>query len=133
MKLTERIFELSCPWDNPYQGKQQRMLFVCSAGLLRSATAATIASQMGINARNCGSHLEYALIPISVNLVFWAEKIVFVNPENYSRAKKMFFGDMEALALIDKKSIVWDIEDDFRYMDPTLVGMVQDRLLKILN
>ena len=56
---TEEIFELSAPYNNPYQGTDKKLLFVCSAGLLRSATAANLFAKKGYNTRGCGS-AEYA-------------------------------------------------------------------------
>lgn len=126
--FTQDIFSLSCPWDNAYQGRYDRVLFVCSAGLLRSATAATLGSKLGLNTRNCGSHMEYALVPISVNLVFWAHKIVFVNQENYDRALDLFFGDKETQNLIITKGVVWNIEDNYEYMSPTLVSIMEPKI-----
>lgn len=133
MTRTEQIFQLSCPYDNHWQGIAPRVLFVCSAGLLRSATAATLGSQMGMNTRNCGSHYEYALIPISANLIYWAKKIVFVNYANYERAKENFANDEELLCQLKYKKVVWDIEDDYCYMDDTLVSLIKPKLSEILS
>jgi predicted protein tyrosine phosphatase len=133
MHKTEAIFELSCPYDNEYQGPYERHLYVCSAGLLRSATAATIAATLGVNARSCGSHYEYALVPISVNLVHWAQKIIFVNPDNLDRSNKNFFGDLETLRLIEKKAIVWNIEDDYDYMSTVLLNILTRKIKEILT
>lgn len=46
--LTDKIFQLTTPYDNPYQGKTPRWLFVCSAGLLRSPTGAAVAIKPGL-------------------------------------------------------------------------------------
>jgi len=59
------IFNTTAPYNNYNQGSTPRWLFVCSAGLLRSPTGAALAVKKGINARSCGSALDYALIPIS--------------------------------------------------------------------
>src|SRR5574343_525749 len=68
---------------NPYQTKAKRVLCVCSAGLLRSPTMAnTLHKEYGYNTRACGSCVEFALIPISEALVYWADEIVFVNKDN---------------------------------------------------
>ena len=115
------IHELSCPFANEYQGARIRMLFVCSAGMLRSPTAAAVAASMGHNTRSCGSSLSYALIPISVNLVHWAEKIFFVNEENYYESMDVFEHDNETVNLLQKKAVVWEIKDDFDYYHPDLV------------
>jgi predicted protein tyrosine phosphatase len=126
--LTAKIFELSAPYDNPYQSQRKRWLFVCSAGLLRSPTGAAVATEMGVNARSCGSS-SYALIPLSVNLIMWAGKIFFVNKENYMEAKINFEGtgydeDIEA------KAVMLDIPDIYHAYDPKLVTMFQEELKK---
>lgn len=125
---TEQIFELTTPYDNKFQGPSKRYLFVCSAGILRSPTAAAVAIKEGYNARSCGSHHGFALIPISVNLVYWAHKIFFMNKENYDRALQNFFGDNETLSLIKEKAIIWSIEDDYNYMQSELVNIVEKLL-----
>ena len=124
---TQKIFELSCPFNNPYQGNASRYLFVCSAGLLRSPTAAAVANGMGYNARSCGSEY-YALVQISANLIEWADKIFFVNEENYSRALETFAPLPEYTEMLLAKSVVWDIEDQFDYGDPTLRRIVAELL-----
>ena len=118
--LTDKIFELNAPYDNPYQGSFPRILFVCSAGILRSAAAATIASGRGINARAVGSSPKYALIPVSVNLIEWAHRIVFVNPENKAQVLKTF-ANTGYEEDIERKSVVWNIPDNYEYMHPTLM------------
>lgn len=117
--LTELIFKLSAPWNNPYQNEDPRLLFVCSAGLLRSPTGAELFSKKGYNTRSCGSHIEFALIPLTANLIRWANLIVFVHPENEARAV-VFFKDEWREELI-RKSIILDIPDKFTRNDPDLV------------
>lgn len=127
MTKTEQIFQLTAPYNNPYQGGAPRVLFVCSAGLLRSATAATIGSTLGMNTRNAGSE-QYALIPISANLIHWAEKIYFVNEENLRSTIRTFDGCPELLDMLAAKSITWDIPDCYDYMHPKLVLLITDLL-----
>ena len=81
--MNEIIFSTKSPWDNPYQGKDKKVVFVYSAGILRSATAARLYAGK-YNTRACGSE-EYTLIKLSDDLVCWADQIVFVNEENYMR------------------------------------------------
>lgn len=124
---TDQIFELTTPYDNMCQGPAKRVLFVCSAGMLRSATAATIGSRMGFNTRACGSE-NYALVPLSVNLINWAQSIFFVNQYNFVSAKHTFFEDIDTYNQINEKSNVWDIEDIYNYMDPKLQQIITDLL-----
>lgn len=130
MTKTEQIFKLSAPFDNMCQGKIPRYLFVCSAGLLRSPTAAAVATQMGRNARSCGS-ARYALIPLSVNLIHWAHTIFFVNEENSSQALETFghidYADEHDMLLT--KGVVWDIPDTYNYMEDPLPAIVREFLL----
>ena len=56
--LTNKIFLLNAPYDNPYQGDRRRILFVCSAGLLRSPTGAHVGSVRGYNTRAAGSNQD---------------------------------------------------------------------------
>lgn len=124
---TEEIFQVSAPYDNAYQGSHIRALFVCSAGLLRSPTAAVMGAQHGMNTRSCGSE-AYALIPLSANLIEWANVIYFVNPYNYESAVINFSRDPYLQELIKKRAIVWDIPDNFNYMDPALIEVINKLL-----
>ena len=111
---TEQIFSTPCPFDNPYQGKDRKVLFVCSAGILRSATAARIYANK-YNTRCAGSE-DYALIPVTHNLLQWCDEIVFVNEYNYLRTCKQF-DLMEYRCLIR----VLDIPDNYDHMCPMLI------------
>ncbi len=125
--MNAQIFNLNAPYDNPYQGNRRRMLFVCSAGLLRSPTGAFVGQQRGWNTRACGSHTRYALIPLSVNLIAWANKIIFVNPENLEAALRTFknTGYEEE---IEQKSVVLNIPDRYEAFDPKLIQIFEEAL-----
>lgn len=127
------IFQLSAPYDNPYQGSYPRWLFVCSAGLLRSPTGAALANQRGINARACGAALNYALIPISNNLVMWAHKIVFVCSEVEEMSRKVFRNQPELLEHIDAVGVTLDIPDRYEYMQRRLVKHFERELFEPLG
>jgi predicted protein tyrosine phosphatase len=126
----DTIFRTNAPYNNPYQGSNERWLFVCSAGLLRSPTGAALAIQRGINARSCGSNFNYALIPCSANLINWANKIVFVNVENLWQLEDNFLGHKDLLEQIEQKQIVLSIPDNFEYMDSELVQLFEIELFQ---
>ena len=115
------IFNTTTPYSNHYQGSAPRWLFVCSAGLLRSPTGAALAIKKGLNARSCGSAIDYALIPISANLIMWAEKIVFVNEENYHESLELFKDYQMLHNLLTMRSLVLNIPDMYEYNDPDLI------------
>lgn len=106
--------------SNPNQGKAKRVLCVCSAGLLRSPTAALVLSQepYNFNTRAAGANPEYALIPVSPLLLHWADEIVFMQKEHQEAV-----GDIPE----DKDVIVLDIPDTFRYRDERLMALIQLR------
>jgi len=115
------IFNTTAPYNNYNQGSDPRWLFVCSAGLLRSPTGAALAIRKGLNARSCGSAIDYALIPISANLIMWAQKIVFVSEENYHEALELFKNHQRLHSLLTLRSLVLDIPDIYNYNESDLV------------
>src|SRR3990172_8814218 len=70
---------------NPYQGSDKKVLFVCSMGILRSATGARLYASR-YNTRSAGTYSD-ALIPVTPILLVWADEIVFVNHSNYMAVK----------------------------------------------
>lgn len=125
MTKTEEIFKTNgCPFNNHSQGQNLRVVFVCSAGMLRSPTAARVASDYGINARSAGSHFHYALIPLSANLIKWADFIVFMNSSNSLEVVQKL-QDGELLEELKDKSIIWNIEDTYNYMEESLVWKIE--------
>lgn len=123
--LTDRIYKLNAPFDNPYQGKAVKALFVCSAGILRSATMANYYAKKGWNTRAAGTH-DYALVPLTANLIAWADHIYFVNEENYVVAQDNFKNH----PLIDRINTanVLDIPDMYEYNHPDLLKIIEQQM-----
>ena len=115
-------------WNNPYQGKDRKVLFVCSAGILRSATCARIYAAE-YNTRAAGSE-HYALIPVTKELIAWAQTIVFVKKDNADSVAKRF--DLESLAEAGKEIITLNIPDQYEHMDPWLIRIIREQLEGIL-
>lgn len=106
--------------SNKYQGDRPKILCCCSAGLLRSPTAAALLSSepYNYNTRAVGIATEYALIPIDSVLVNWADYIVVMDQGQ----KDLVEGMIEDNQFIEDKSVLnLDIPDNYRYMDPELV------------
>lgn len=126
---TEELFSNGCPYTNTSQGTSKRLLFVCSGGLLRSPTAAMIASKRGYNARSCGSSVKIALIPISKNLILWADVVVFMNEENEDKVlRHLSETDKELRSILIGKSICWNVEDIYNYGDDDLIWVLERKL-----
>ena len=110
--------------DNPYQGTIKKVLCVCSAGLLRSATLQNfLIKEYGYNVRNCGTDQSHALIPISEALCKWADEIVFVEDHNYRDVKN----DLEEIGIDSTKIKVLDIPDIYGFNEPELVEIIRQQ------
>ena len=109
--------------SNSYQGDYKRVLTVCSAGILRSATAAHVLCQrpFNFNTRNVGT-APYALIPLTEDLIQWADEIVCMESEHKVHVLNRMM-DMD----LYKPIIVLDIEDNYEYRNPTLVKLIKER------
>jgi predicted protein tyrosine phosphatase len=104
--------------NNPYQGPDKRVVFVCSMGILRSATGARLYAHK-YNTRTAGTWPD-ALVPLTDELMAWAHEIVFVNRHNYEQVKTYFANqDLD----IDKEFNikVLDIPDSYEHMHPELI------------
>ena len=107
---------------NQFQGNAKKVLAVCSAGLLRSPTLANVLHrQYGFNTRAVGSCKEFALIPISQALIWWADEIVFVNQENFDDLDEE---EKEEIESVGVKVTVLNILDDFNWNDPELQALL---------
>lgn len=108
--------------NNPYQGKYKRVLFVCTAGMLRSATAARLFSlpPYDWNTRACGA-AHYALIPLTDSLLYWADEI-------YCMERKHALAVEELLPDMMFKVKVLDIGDVYMYRDARLEELLRRRI-----
>jgi predicted protein tyrosine phosphatase len=114
MTMTEAIFAGTSPWNNAYQGNDKKVLFVCSAGILRSATGQRLYGHK-YNTR-CAGSTKYALIPVTADLLLWADEVVFVKDENYEQVASKF--DFDTFHCVVK---VLNIPDNYQHMHPELV------------
>ena len=124
---------------NAYQGKHKKVLTVCSAGCLRSPTAAHILSSepWNFNTRCAGTSKEYAIVAVDEALVTWADVILCMDADQVR-----FVNDMqnklaaEASEMFEyeyKQVINLEIEDEFTYRDPKLVQIMVDKFLVIFK
>jgi len=119
--MNNRMWNVS----NPYQGDTKKVLCVCSAGLLRSPTAAVVLSQVPFNdnTRAVGIDKDHALISIDEVLISWADEIVVMTSGQLSKLNKLF-------DLTDKSVFCLDIPDEFSYRDPRLMDMIKLKYLE---
>lgn len=101
---------------NPYQGSDKKVLCVCSAGLLRSPTAANVIHRdFCHNTRAAGLDSDFALIPVDDVLIHWADEIVCMNYE-----QKLKLMDMAG----NKTVINLDIPDEYEFMNVELQNLI---------
>lgn len=106
---------------NQYQGKTKKVLCVCSAGLLRSPTIASVLNvEYGYNTRAAGTGMDFALVPISEALVFWADLIVCAE-ESHAEYIRNYI-DSDRLP----KIVSLNIPDEYSYNDPELVERIKN-------
>ena len=105
---------------NPYQGKAKRVLCVCSAGLLRSPTAALVLSQEPFNYNTRAAGLEdYALIEVDPVLLHWADEVVCMTKDQEARIRLR----------TDKPVICLNVPDNYGYRDKELIELIKDNYL----
>lgn len=113
---------------NRFQGDARRVLCVCSAGMLRSPTAANVLhNKFGFNTRAAGMS-DFALIPVSEVLLEWADQIVCMNDDH----KNQLLTEAKHL-LLEKDVISLGIPDEFPYMDATLQQLIIDRYTTLMQ
>jgi len=102
---------------NEFQGKFKKVLCVCSAGMLRSPTAAWVLSNkpFNFNTRSCGISKEFALIVFDEVLAEWADEFVVFNQEQFDVVSKLSKG---------KVIVNLDIEDIFDFKDEELINLI---------
>ena len=116
---------------NPYQGEFKKVLCVCSAGLLRSPTMAVILSNppYNCNTRAAGVATDYALIPMDVALLEWADEIVCASEDQIESVREGLKNKLISQPF--KPVYCLDLPDNYSFRDPTLVGMIHTALKRV--
>jgi len=118
MSLRNRIHNCA----NPYQGAAKKVLCICSAGLLRSPTAANVIhKKYGHNTRSAGITPDYALIPVDEVLLTWADEIVCMEDWQLQAVRTMI--DQYDL---NTPHYCLSVPDEFAFMDPQLQALILD-------
>ena len=120
---------------NPYQGKDKRVLCLCSAGCLRSPSCATILqNKYGYNTRSAGVS-DYALIPVNTALLKWADEIICVEQDVFDTLmndlNKYEESNGERIEL--QNIIVLDIPDIYARMDAELQQLIIEQYEEAIN
>lgn len=123
---------------NAYQGKHKKVLTVCSAGCLRSPTAAHLLSSEPwyFNTRCAGTSEEYAIVPVTEALIVWADVILVMDSfqqlhintmQNKIAAESEFMYEQ-----FDYKQVInLDIPDNYDYRNPKLVEIMTEKFKEL--
>lgn len=104
------------------------LLFVCSKNQWRSPTAEAIfRNRADLNVRSAGTRAT-ARRTVNAGDIRWADHILVMEYEHKDRLKDKF-----AQELARKKIHVLDIPDDFQFMDPDLVTLIELRVGMVLG
>jgi predicted protein tyrosine phosphatase len=104
-----------------------KLLFVCTANIDRSPTGENIfKSQPGFEAKSAGTLENYATVPLSRELIDWADVIFCMERQHRSCVLKI---SRKAA----KKTVVLDIQDQYYWNQPELVSLIKDKVSKYLQ
>lgn len=124
---------------NGYQGHFKKVLCVCSAGVLRSPTLAEVLSRepFNFNTRAVGTDQEFALVPIDLVHVAWADDIVVMD-----HAQRLIIVEMQKELEEMSRGMVYynqapihtlNIPDNYGYRDPALVRILTEKSYEVFN
>ena len=105
----------------------KRVLFVCSQNLLRSPTAEQVfANYPGIECTSAGLAKD-THNPVTEDLIEWAD-LIFVMEKRHRRR----LADKFAKRLKTQRVICLDIPDDYDFMDPALIELLNKKVRPFL-
>ncbi len=97
-----------------------RVLFVCSQNKLRSPTAEQVFSNRpGFEVASAGTDRS-AGNPVSPEIIEWADVIFVMERTHRNKLSQQFQAHLR-----DKRVICLDLPDDFEYMDPVLIRLLE--------
>ena len=104
-------------------GTLMRLLFICTQNKLRSPTAEQVFStwpDVEVASAGLGNG---ASTPVSPELLEWADIIFVMEKAHRNRLSAKFKPHLK-----DKRVICLNIPDEFEFMDPVLVRLLQNRV-----
>ena len=101
----------------------RKLLFICSQNLLRSPTAEQVFSSWpGVETASAGLN-NGAETPVTPELLDWADLIFVMERAHRSKLSARFQPHLRG-----KRVICLDIPDDYEYMEPALVALLNARV-----
>ena len=104
-----------------------RILFICAKNRLRSPTAEHVfASYPDVETDSAGVNHD-AEVPVAAEQLRWADVIVVMESRHQAKLRRGF-----GHALKGKRIVCLDIPDDYEYMAPKLVALLEERAGRFL-
>jgi predicted protein tyrosine phosphatase len=110
------------------QNSREQLLFVCSRNQWRSPTAADLFKNSQLYVAKSAGTSDKARIKLTANLINWADQI-FVMEKRHAAIIRQSYSDL----VIDRSIITLHISDDYQYMDPELIEILESRLAEYLD
>jgi predicted protein tyrosine phosphatase len=105
-----------------------KLLFICGKNRLRSPTAEAIFGEYsGLEVESAGVDKD-AEVMVGADAIEWAD-LILVMEKTHRRKLVVRFPH----CLKDKRVVCLDIPDNYEYMDPSLVDILKQKVLAILN
>ncbi len=102
-------------------------LFICSQNRLRSPTAEQVFSKReGIEVSSAGTNHD-AENPVTPELLAWADTIFVMERHHRNKLQKRFRSSLNG-----KRIVCLDIPDEYEFMDPGLIRLLEARLARYL-
>jgi predicted protein tyrosine phosphatase len=109
-------------------GTKRNVLFVCSRNQWRSPTAEAVwRKHPAISVRSAGTS-SAARRKVSIEDIRWADVIFVMEEKHKSRLHAEFTSTIER-----KPLYVLDIPDEYKFMDPELIELLQESVAALLG
>ena len=107
----------------------RKVLFVCSQNRLRSPTAEQVFSiREDLDVASAGLNHD-AEVPLSGELVSWADVIFVMEKAQLDKLRSRFRQGLRS----NQRVVCLDIPDDYDYMQPELVKLLQNKAGRFLG
>ena len=107
----------------PHSGRIRRVLFICRLNRHRSATAERIfCKRADLDVRSAGT-ADDALVRVDARMLEWAD-LIFTMDEGQRTSLERAFPAHPSL----EQLVCLDIPDEFTFLDPTLVRMLEQKV-----
>lgn len=101
----------------------RRVLFVCRYNRCRSATAERLfCKRPDVDVRSAGTS-DDALVRVNRAMLDWADVILTMDPQQQKALARLFPGHPSL-----KRIVCLDIPDDYAFLDPGLVKLLEERV-----